>query len=95
LPPGVPEEGLKYFNNPLLLVQMRPQIEVLFGRYPNGLELMQTLMVNVRESLVHGLHLIFVSSACVMGGAVVLNLLLKNVPLRTHHQVPDVEPAIH
>jgi len=95
LPPGVPEEGLKYFNNPLLLVQMRPQIEALFSRYPNGLELMQTLMVNVRESLVHGLHLIFVSSACVMAGAVVLNLLLKNVPLRTHHQVPDVEPAIH
>src|SRR5579863_4569367 len=95
LPPGVPQEGLKYFNNPLLLVQMRPQIEALFGRYPNGLELMQTLMVNVRESLVHGLHLIFVSSACVMCGAVVLNLLLKNVPLRTHHQAPSAEPAIH
>jgi EmrB/QacA subfamily drug resistance transporter len=94
LPPGVPQEGLKYFNNPLLLVQMRSQIEALFSRYPNGLELMQTLMVNVRESLVHGLHLIFVSSACVMGGAVVLNLLLKNVPLRTH-QAPSVEPAVH
>jgi len=94
LPQGVPQEGLKYFNNPLLLVQMRPQIEALFSRYPNGLELMQTLMVNVRESLVHGLHLIFVSSACVMGGAVVLNLLLKNVPLRTH-QAPSVEPAVH
>jgi EmrB/QacA subfamily drug resistance transporter len=95
LPPGgVPQEGLKFFNNPLLLVQMRPQIEALFSRHPNGLELMQTLMVNVRESLVHGLHLIFVSSACVMGGAVVLNLLLKNVPLRTH-QAPSAEPAVH
>ena len=95
LPPGVPQEGLKFFNNPLLLVQMRPQIEALFSRYPNGLELMQTLMINVRESLVHGLHLIFVSSACVMAGAVVLNLLLKNVPLRTHHHSPSAEPAIH
>jgi hypothetical protein len=95
LPPGVPQEGLKFFNNPLLLVQMRPQIEALFSRYPNGLDLMQTLMVNVRESLVHGLHLIFVSSACVMGGAVVLNLLLKNVPLRTHHHAPSAEPAVH
>jgi len=94
LPPGVPQEGLKFFNNPLLLVQMRPQIEALFSRYPNGLELMHTLMLNVRESLVHGLHLIFVSSACVMGGAVVLNLLLKNVPLRTHH-APSTEPAVH
>jgi EmrB/QacA subfamily drug resistance transporter len=94
LPPGVPQEGLKFFNNPLLLVQMRPQIETLFSRLPNGLELMHILMENVRESLVHGLHLIFVSSACVMGGAVVLNLLLKNVPLRTHH-APSAEPAVH
>jgi len=95
LPSGIPQEGLQYFNNPLLLVQMRPQIEALFSRYPNGLDLMQTLMLNVRESLVHGLHLIFVSSACVMGGAVVLNLLLKNVPLRTHHHAPSTEPAVH
>ena len=95
LPPGVPQEGLDLFNHPLLLIQMRPQMEAVFSRYPNGLELMQTLMVNVRESLVHGLHLIFVSSACVMGGAVVLNLLLKNVQLRTHHHAPSVEPAVH
>jgi EmrB/QacA subfamily drug resistance transporter len=95
LPPGVPPEGLKFFNNPLLLIQTRPQIEALFSRYPNGLDLMQTLMVNVRESLVHGLHLIFVSSACVMAGAVVLNLLLKNVPLRTDHHPPGAEPAAH
>ena len=95
LPPGVPQEGLDLFNHPLLLIQMRPQMEAVFSRYPNGLELMQTLMVNVRESLVHGLHLIFVSSACVMAGAVVLNLLLKNVPLRTHHYAPSVEPAVH
>jgi MFS family permease len=94
LPPGVPQEGLKFFNNPLLLVQMRPQIEALFSRYPNGLELIHTLMLNVRESLVHGLHLIFVSSACVMGGAVLLNLMLKNVPLRTHHAT-SAEPAVH
>jgi len=95
LPPGVPPEGLAFFNNPLLLIQMRPQMEAFFGRYPNGLALMQTLMLNVRESLVHGLHLIFVSSVCVMAGAAVLNLLLKNVPLRTHHHAPSAEPAVH
>lgn len=95
LPAGVPAEGLKYFDNPLLLVQMRPQLEALFSHYPNGLALLETLMANVRESLVHGLHLIFVCSAFVMGGAVILNLLLKNVPLRTHHHEPSVEPAVH
>jgi EmrB/QacA subfamily drug resistance transporter len=95
LPAGVPQGALKFFDNPLLLVQMRPQLEGLFSQYPNGLALLQTLMVNVRASLVHGLHLIFVSSACVMGGAVVLNLLLKNVPLRAHHHAPSAEPAAH
>ncbi len=96
LPAGVPQEGLKFFDNPLLLVQMRPQLDAMFSRYPNGLALLETLMANVRASLVHGLHLIFVSSAFVMGGAVVLNLLLKNVPLRSHHQAaPMPEPAAH
>jgi len=96
LPPGVPEAGLKFFDNPLMLVQMRPQLETLFGQTPSGPALLETLMLNVRASLVHGLHLIFVSSACVMGGAVLLNLLLKNVPLRSHHQAaPVAEPAMH
>ncbi len=84
-------ESLTFFNNPLLLLQIRPQMEAFFSHYPNGLALMQ----NVRESLVHGLHLIFVSSACVMAGAAVLNLLLMNVPLRTHHQAPSPEAAVH
>ncbi len=96
LPVGVPQEGLKFFDNPLLLVQMRPQLDAMFNRHPNGAALLETLMANVRASLVHGLHLIFVSSAFVMGGAVVLNLLLKNVPLRSHHQAaPMPEPAAH
>jgi EmrB/QacA subfamily drug resistance transporter len=96
LPPGVPAEGLKFFDNPLLLIQMRPQLDAIFNQYPNGATLLETLMANVRASLVHGLHLIFISSAFVMGGAVVLNLLLKNVPLRSHHQsAPMPEPAAH
>ena len=96
LPPGVPPEGLKFFDNPLLLVQVRPQLDAMFNQHPNGAALLETLMANVRASLVHGLHLIFVSSACVMGAAVVLNLLLKNVPLRSHHQAsPMPEPAAH
>ena len=38
LPPGVPQEGLDLFNHPLLLIQMRPQMEAVFSRYPNGLD---------------------------------------------------------
>jgi EmrB/QacA subfamily drug resistance transporter len=93
IPPGVPPEGLKFFDNPLLLVQMRTQMEALFGQYPGGLALMQQLMANVRGALVHGLHLIFVTSAFVMGGTVVLNILLKSVPLRAHHNAPREMPV--
>ena len=95
IPPGVPPEGLKFFDNPLMLVQMRAQLEAIFQQAPNGLALLQTLLANVRTSLVHGLHLIFVTSAFVMAGAVVLNILLKSVPLRAHHHAAGAEPAAH
>jgi hypothetical protein len=95
IPAGVPADGLKYFDNPLMLVQMRTQIEAIFSHYPDGLALMESLMANVRASLVHGLHLIFVASACVMAGTVLLNIILKNVPLRAHHHAPAEAPAAH
>jgi hypothetical protein len=74
---------------------MQPQLEAVFSRSAGGLELMRVLMVNVRAALIHGLHLIFVSSAVLMTGAVVLNLLLKNVPLRSHHGPAPAEPPAH
>jgi EmrB/QacA subfamily drug resistance transporter len=95
IPAGVPPAGLKFFDNPLMLVQMRTQIEALFSQYPNGVALMQALMRNVKSSLVDGLHLIFVTSAFVMAGAVAMNLLLKSVPLRAHHHAPADTPAAH
>ena len=82
VPAGVPAEALKPFANPLLLVQMRPQLEAAFGRLENGPALLQMLMANVRGALVHGIRLIFLSSAIVMSAGLVLNLLLKNVPLK-------------
>src|SRR5215471_15544635 len=42
VPEGVPAEGLRLFNNPLLLAQMRPRLEEIFSRVPNGLSQMQT-----------------------------------------------------
>ena len=95
VPPGTSPEELQYFSNPLLLLQMRPQLEAVFSRYAGGLDLMRVLMANVRTALIHGLHLIFVSSAVLMTGAVVLNLLLKNVPLRSHHGPAPAEPPAH
>jgi EmrB/QacA subfamily drug resistance transporter len=82
VPPGTPPEGLRLFSNPLMLAQMRPQLEEIFGRVPNGRELLKALMGNVKISLVHGLQLIFISSAVLMTAAIGLHLFLKNIRLR-------------
>src|ERR1700680_2017115 len=84
IPPGTPKALLQPFSNPLMLVQIRDQLEAQFGKYSGGIDLLHTLMANVRTALIHGLHLIFFTSAFIMAAAVLLNLLLKSVPLRKH-----------
>ena len=69
-----------------------PQLDAVFGQNPGGLGLLKTLLGNVRMALVHGINLIFVSSAAIMGVAVVLNLLLRSIPLR--HGAPT-PPETH
>lgn len=91
IPPGTPSIALRPFNNPLMLAQIRPQLEAGFGRYPGGLQLLKLLMANVRTSLVHGIHAIFVVGAIIMAGAVVLNAFLREVPLKSRM---NVEPEV-
>jgi len=91
IPNGTPGIALRPFNNPLLLAQIRPQLEAGFGRYPGGPELLKLLLSNVRTSLVHGIHAIFLVGAIIMCGAVVLNAFLREVPLRGRAPVePDI-----
>jgi MFS family permease len=89
VPANLPPSALAPFSNPLMLMQIRPQLEAAFGRYPNGLDLLQQLFGNVRNALMHGLQLIFISSAVVMIAAVLLNVMLKNVRLRHGAQAPE------
>jgi MFS family permease len=89
VPPGTAANLLKPFWNPLMLPQMMPQLDKLFGRDPGGLALLKTLLGSVRMALVHGINLIFVSSAAIMAVAVVLNLFLRSIPLR--HGAPKAE----
>jgi len=69
MPAHVPAAALPYFANPLLLMQVRGQMETAFARFPGGTALLQTLFDHVRASLASGLHLIFVSSAVIEGEA--------------------------
>ena len=82
LPQGVPQAALPYFENPLLLVQMRPQLEQMFGRVPGGLQMLQTLFVDVKTALMHGLQEIFFWSAVIMTVSILLHIALRRVPLR-------------
>jgi MFS family permease len=93
MPAHVPAAAMPYFSNPLLLVQVRPQLEAAFNRAPGGAALVQTLFDNVRASLANGLHLIFLCSAVIMGLAVLLHLMLRSEPLRT--RVAEPELAAH
>ena len=90
MPANVPAAALPYFSNPLMLVQIRPQLETAFGRAPGGLALLQTLFANVKTSLDSGLHLIFVCSAVIMVLAVLLHLVLRSEPLRTRVAEPEM-----
>jgi len=91
MPPHVPAGLLGYFGNPLLLMQMRPQIEASVAQTPGGHELLQTAFAAVRTSLEHGLELIFFWSAVIMAIAVILHLMLRSEPLRTQMAEADVQ----
>jgi hypothetical protein len=90
MPAHVPEVALRYFSNPLLLGQIRPQLEAAVGRVPGGVALLPTLFTNVKTSLTSGLHLIFVCSAIIMILSIPLHLLLRSEPLRTRVVEPEL-----
>ena len=82
---------------PLLLMQMRPQLEQMFGHMPGGLQVMQTLLLSVRTSLSHALEGIFFWSAAIMCASVLLHIFLKGVPLRGRVKAEAVDegtPAV-
>jgi hypothetical protein len=93
VPKGIPQEAMAAFSNPLLLPQLRPQLEEAFSHYENGPHVLETLYSKVGTALAGGIEWIFMISAGLMVGLFVLNLLIKDVPLR-HGPVapPPAEP---
>jgi EmrB/QacA subfamily drug resistance transporter len=90
IPANTPPAALKLFSNPLLLAHLRPQLDATFGSSAGGLQLLQMLLANVRIGLLHGLQRIFFASAVIMTLAIILHVLLRDVPLRRHH-APEPE----
>ncbi|HKB10902.1 MAG TPA: MDR family MFS transporter [Vicinamibacterales bacterium] len=93
IPPVVPPIARRYFDNPLLLMQVRPQLEAGFGRVPGGAALLQRLLVGVKAALLHGLQEIFFWSAVIMTAAIVLHAFLKREPLRVRAAIDEPGPA--
>jgi len=94
LPHDMPQEAVMAFANPVLLPQLRPQLETIFSHYENGTHLLETLYASVGAALLRGIRWIFIISAVLMAALSILNLLLKDVPLR-HGPPPSSEPAAH
>ena len=82
IPPGTPAIALKPFKEPLMLMQIRAQLEAVYSLQPHGRDLLHKLLDNVRVALLDGLHDIFLAGAILMVVAVGANLLLQDVPLR-------------
>ena len=87
IPPVVPAMARPYFENPLLLMQVRPQLEAGFGRVPGGAALLQRLLDGVKAALLHGLQEIFLWSAVIMTASILLHVILKREPLRVRASI--------
>jgi len=89
IPASAPANTLELFSNPLLLRQMRPQLDAAFAQ-PGGAAQLETLLRAVPQALNHGLHLVFEASAILMVLAVFLHTAMRNVPLRGHTPEPEM-----
>jgi EmrB/QacA subfamily drug resistance transporter len=94
VPRGIPNEAVMAFSNPLLLPQMRPQLEATFSRFSDGPHVLQSLYASVAPALLGGIQWIFLISAILMVALLLLNLLMKDVPLR-HGPATSSEPPAH
>jgi MFS family permease len=73
------------FANPVLLMQMRPQLQATLGGTSGGLQLMQRSFEGVRSALGTGLHMMFVASAVLMVLSIALHATLRDLRLKGHH----------
>src|SRR5262245_48426701 len=79
VPRDIPQEAVAAFSNPLLLPQMRPQLEATFNELNNGRHVLDVLYASVAPALLGGIHWIFLISALLMVALLLLNLLMRDV----------------
>ncbi len=93
VPQGTPSAALTAFKNPLQLAQALPQLKDQFAAFPNGAQLLQTLLANTRDALVYAITGVFLISAILSLVAFAVNFWLKEIPLRTSFAPPETPTA--
>lgn len=94
IPTGAPPNTMELFSNPLMLEQMRPQLEAAFIG-DAGRQQLASLLGSVGEALSRGLHLVFLFSAILMVFSLFLHAWIQNIPLRRHSVAPTPETLAH
>jgi EmrB/QacA subfamily drug resistance transporter len=88
VPAGTPPQLVEPFKNPLQLVQILPQLQAQFAQIPNGLQFLQAMLTNVKESLVYAIQGSFLLGAVLVAVACGVNFFLKELPLRKSFAEP-------
>jgi EmrB/QacA subfamily drug resistance transporter len=94
VPAGAPAPALVPFQNPLQLAQLVPQLRDQFAQLPNGAQLLATLLANTKDALVSATDTVFLIGAVLVAVALVSNLWLKEIPLRTSFAPPEPAEAL-
>lgn len=90
LPPGTPDAASKVFENPLNLQMVDKALAAIPGVSPN---MVAQLMVDLKDSLTYAIIAIFDIATILCVVAFVVNLFLKEVPLRKKHDMVTPAPA--
>jgi len=93
VPQGTPAAALAAFKNPLQLVQILPQLKARFAAFPNGGQLLQTLLAGTKDALVYAITGVFLISMFLSLVAFVINFWLKEIPLRASFAPPETATA--
>ncbi len=82
VPQGTPDPVLQLFHNPLQLSSILPQLQGQFAALPNGAALLNSLLLDVKDSLVSAVGLVFLIATGIVALGLIANLFLPEIPLR-------------
>jgi EmrB/QacA subfamily drug resistance transporter len=93
VPQGTPDRVLQLFHNPLQLSSILPQLQGQFAQLPNGPALLNSLLLDVKDSLVSAVGLVFLIATGIVALGLIANIFLPEIPLRKAFNVEQKPQA--